>query len=146
MGTVNEVGQLSPIEVAFPAMASGDELSYSSRPSYEELVESTGCKVELAVSDDDYRGDTRLVVSNGPRYGYLRFGWGSCSGCDWLEDCNTPAEFQELRLSLAKGIVWRDSKADLLQYIKERDWAIDGYGNDADQKFLLKAYSFLEKP
>lgn len=61
----------------------------------------------LEHSDDDYQGDTVGLVKGSkylgagqPQYYYYNFGWGSCSGCDLLEDSGPIETIQSLHSSI----------------------------------------------
>jgi len=58
---------------------------------YTPLISYFG-HIILRVDDTDYQGDSRVLYEEGERYGYLNFGWGSCSGCDSLQACDTASE------------------------------------------------------
>lgn len=97
--------------------------------SYRELVESTGVAILVEDSDDDYQGDTRMLVKRGRQYGILTFGWGSCSGCDALEAAeNNVEDLTELRQELYDGIHWERGPRAMLNYVEAKDWSLD-YGN-----------------
>ena len=66
---------------------------------YQPIVDSFG-NVLIQVDDADYQGDTRVLYEKDGKYGYLNFGWGSCSGCDALQACCNIEEIQELINSL----------------------------------------------
>lgn len=73
-----------------------------------------------------YQGDTAAVLQVGTDYGYLSFGWGSCSGCDALEAAyGDEAEVQKVFDDLCRSIVWFDSLEGVKQHIKSRELAND---------------------
>lgn len=102
-----------PIESALKKWSFSDS-HYS---SYEDLVGSLGVEIILWRSDEDYQGDSYVAVKDGDRYGYLTFGWGSCSGCDALEACSSVDEFSALRDDLEGGITWFDSLPEFKDYV-----------------------------
>lgn len=73
---------------------------------YHTLIESTGVEIVDAESDNDYSGDTYMLVKEGERYGWLVFGWGSCSGCDAFAACETLSDLDNLRQQLYANIEW----------------------------------------
>jgi hypothetical protein len=83
---------------------------------YSPIIDSFG-KVLVRVDDDDYSGDTFALLSKGNRIGLLTFGWGSCSGCDALQGCESYKELGELIDILESGIKWFDSLAEAQAYI-----------------------------
>ena len=66
-------------------------------PDYEQLIESIGIQIIVSVSDDGWQGDTRLLFYEEDKYGFLVFGWGSCSGCDALQACQSKKEVLTVR-------------------------------------------------
>ena len=73
---------------------------------YTQLIESTGVTVVDEESDADYQGDTYMLVQEGDRYGWLVFGWGSCSGCDAFQACTSLSDLDRLRHQLYESIDW----------------------------------------
>lgn len=121
--------------------------------TYDDLIESMDVERLVEVTDQNYQGDTRLLLKKGDRYGYLCFGWGSCSGCDALEAIDgykytgngyeylVTAEHYELRDQLYNQIVWKDSREEMLAYFKEKDWSLD---YQYDKKFVDESIQHLE--
>lgn len=87
---------------------------------YQPIIDSFG-EVVLQKDKEDYQGDSFVVLKNNAKYGFLTFGWGSCSGCDALQACNTFSEVDELIESLYNSITWFDNLNDLKDYVKKRD-------------------------
>lgn len=83
---------------------------------YEPIVADLG-RVLVQVEDDDYSGDTRVLYEKDGRYGFLNFGWGSCSGCDSLQGCDNHREVEELIRGLEADIKWFDSLRDAVNYV-----------------------------
>jgi hypothetical protein len=114
-------------------------------PAYRDLIDSTGVENLHQVDDNDYQGDSRVLVRDYHRYGLLFFGWGSCSGCDALQAAEgNPAELATLRADLRRKIHREDSAADLLAYIEGKDWTLDVRGDDeASRAFRKRARQIL---
>jgi hypothetical protein len=95
--------------------------------SYNELIDSMEVDVLVEVSDDDYQGDTRILLKQGESFGILTFGWGSCSGCDALQGaCDDGRDAViALRDGLWESIIWKDSAEDMIEYLKAKDWSLD---------------------
>lgn len=133
----------TPIREVFPP---NKEWSYSSDGmpyvGYDELVESFGFEVVSRRDVGDYQGDSMYVLKEGSRYGWLNFGWGSCSGCDALQGCSSYEELDELRKSLHDDIRWFDSAGDLASWLFERlSGAVKGenyYWYGADEKEAVR--------
>ena len=97
------------------------------------------------MDDDDYQGDSRVLFRDGERYGVLIFGWGSCSGCDALQACDTYEEVDDLRHQLEGEIVW-GTREETLAYIKGKDWAGTFIWHaDETKEFLDEAVKLLEE-
>lgn len=108
---------------------------------YTPLLESFGYDKLLQIDDDDYQGDSRVLYKNNDQYGFLTFGWGSCSGCDSLQACNNLEEVDQLRKELYDSIIWK-SRDEMLAYMRDHDWKVD-YGYSAE--FIEKSIEILEK-
>lgn len=94
---------------------------------YDPMIEDFG-NVLFRVDDDDYQGDSYVFYGNmdkDSRFGYLNFGWGSCSGCDALQRCSTWEEVQELYEFLHSQIKWFDSAKEAYKWFTEHDWKGD---------------------
>lgn len=126
---------LKPIEEVYPDLK-GD---YFYGPSdYRPMVESMGT-VLLEVTERDYQGYSRFLLKDNDRYGYLMFGWGSCSGCDALQACNSYEEIHKLRKELYRNIVWK-SRDEMLKYMQDHDWQGDAAGNTEEcREFVQKS-------
>lgn len=83
---------------------------------YSPIIESFG-QVLVQVDEDDYSGDTFALLNKDGDIGFLQFGWGSCSGCDALQRCESYKELGELIENLESGIKWFDSLAEAQAYI-----------------------------
>lgn len=108
---------------------------------YSLLLDSFGYENLLQVDDDDYQGDSRVLYRNGEQYGFLTFGWGSCSGCDALQACDTLEQADQLRKELHDQIIWK-SPDEMLAYMRNHDWKGD-YGYSPE--FVKKSIEILEK-
>lgn len=107
---------------------------------YQPMLKQFG-EIVVQVDDDDYQGDSRVLYESEGRYGYLCFGWGSCSGCDALQGCGTIEEVQALMNELFASIIWFDSKPDALEFFNTHDWEGDwAYSED----FILQCKNALK--
>lgn len=120
----------------------GDGSDWFAAPySYAPMLETFG-NILLQVDDQDYQGDSRVLYEKDGKYGYLLFGWGSCSGCDALQGCNSYGELQDLANTLEGYIMWMDPK-ELLLYFVNRDWAGNWEWDKEQLDFLLGAIPIL---
>jgi hypothetical protein len=140
---------MKPINQVYPEHAQ-DELAnrYFSGPSdYAPLLESMGYGILLRVDDEGYQGDSRLILRDGPRYGVLIFGWGSCSGCDALQACQSMREIEELREKLNSDIKWFETRAETLSYFKTHRWEDDyGWCMKETRQFVAEGKRILADP
>ena len=115
--------------------------------SYDPMLESMGYEIKVQVDDCDYQGDSRLLLKDGERYGILIFGWGSCSGCDALQACESIEEVGELRDELNDDIRWFNSKQEAVQFFKEHDWRGDwlywSYNRDELRQYIIQSLGVL---
>lgn len=88
---------------------------------YNPMLDAFG-NVVVRVDTDSYQGDTYILYDNGDKIGHLIFGWGSCSGCDTLQRCESIEEVQELCDHLENSIKWFDSNEEALKWIITHDW------------------------
>jgi hypothetical protein len=103
---------------------------------YQHMLDDFGAIV-LQVDDDDYQGDSRLIYRDGERYGWLQFGWGSCSGCDALQACRSYEDLEALRTQLHDQIRWFDSLDALQAFFRAHDWVGDySYHEAAQERFV----------
>ena len=118
--------------------------SWFSAPSYDELIASFETPVLFSEHDDDYQGDSFYLLTNGREFGILVFGWGSCSGCDALEGCDSEQEVIELRNDLWNSITWR-SEEEMIEYLRNHDapskWY---YYTDAGRRFDDGLFDWFE--
>ncbi len=113
--------------------------------SYSEVLDSLEVEILLQTDVGDYHGDTYVLLRHGDRLGLLVFGWGSCGGCDALQECDTLSEAHALRDKLWGEVHWEDSSADLLTYINAKDWELDfSWHTGSLRGFLSKAVACLE--
>lgn len=106
----------------YPQVADGT-YGVKNGPSYDGICALFGT-VLLKSDQDDYQGDSLVLIQNGERYGVLKFGWGSCSGCDALEGADTVKELQELVDELEASVKWFD-KEGVIEYLSTHDWRGD---------------------
>ena len=110
---------------------------------YDKLLESFGCEIILKVDDDGYEGDSRVLYHLNGRYGLLIFGFGSCSGCDALQACQTFDEIEDLRKRFITSIHW-DTAEGMHHYIANKDWELEYcYHQEETKRFIDEALKLL---
>lgn len=120
-------------ERLFPEAFAGDS-SYHGI-GYGDIAAKIG-EVLIEESDDDYSGSSYYLLKDGERYGYLEFGWGSCSGCDALEACDTKADLGHLFVSLRDSVHWEASLDAMLAWFVAHDWRGSWSWHDGCRKFV----------
>lgn len=109
---------------------------------YQPILEEIG-KILIQVDDDSYQGDSRVLFEKNGKYGYLIFGWGSCSGCDALQACRDFDEVQELVDQLENDVRWFDTIEDLQKYFREKDWEVEyGWYYEKTREFVDKVLQY----
>lgn len=105
---------------------------------YQPMLNEFG-NILLQKDEQNYQGDSFLIYEKDDKYGYLTFGWGSCSGCDALQGCNSISEVQELMDRLYSSIEWFDSLDTLKEYFEETDWTLQyQYSIPEFKEFLIE--------
>jgi hypothetical protein len=113
---------------------------------YTPMIDSFGTLI-LREDEEGYQGDTFCIIAREGKFGFLVFGWGSCSGCDALQACRNYDDLQELADNLESSIKWFDSLFLLKEYLclddsRQYDW----YGHSSVFKtFLDKALKLCSK-
>lgn len=134
---------MKPIRDIYPE---ADKWGMFSVSYYQPLLESFEYPIVLQIDDDDWQGDSRLLLRDSKRWGFLIFGWGSCSGCDTLQACQSYEEVEELRQGLLHDIHWEDDAQKLLSYMENKDWEGEWYWlSDNSKKFIVEAIALLKK-
>lgn len=123
---------------------------YFYAPSYSSLIDSFEVTTLIEEHDNDYQGDSYLLLSNGSEFGLLIFGWGSCSGCDALEACSSPVEVTELRDELWNSITWR-TESQMIEYLSAKDWSLEyyygsGYFHSSGGGFVHNVLTWFDLP
>lgn len=105
---------------------------------YQPMLNEFG-HIVIQVDEQGWQGDSFLVYEKDGKYGYLSFGWGSCSGCDRLQACYTIDEVQKLMNELYADIKWFASLGELKGFFEAKDWPLCYEWNIHEfHKFLAK--------
>lgn len=109
---------------------------------YQPIIDEIG-NVLIQVDDNDYQGDSRVLYEKDGKYGYLIFGWGSCSGCDSLQACNNTKDIQELIDGLVNDVTWFDSLEELQKHFSGKDWELEYcWQADETKDFIAKVLEY----
>ena len=120
----------------------GWDFSFGQGPfTYTPICEMFGTIIR---KDDigEYQGDTQILYldKDTGKYGYLMFGWGSCSMCDMLQGCRSYDEIDELIESLRSSIRWFDDDADALKFFDTHEWDYDWGHSEEFVSFCRKFF------
>jgi len=111
--------------------------------SYEDLLKSITDKVEWLVEGgyQDYQGDFYYFGKDqqGAFY-FVVGGYGSCSGCDALQACDTYEDLIELRSELKRSIRKFDSLEEFEGWFNN-DAQTEWYNDEDIEDFIEKANS-----
>ena len=129
----------------YPDCAGSDEECFGSPGNYGPIIRALGGEPIICVEEGMYQGDTYVLYRyNKDDYGFLNFGWGSCSVCDALQACESYADIGKVIQTLESQIK-RDTREELLKFFKSHDWAGDyGWCNPEKKRFVATAITFLE--
>jgi hypothetical protein len=110
---------------------------------YQPIINSLG-KVVVQVDEDDYQGDSWVLYKKDNMYGYLCFGWGSCSGCDALQSCESYEEIAELIEQLKNSVQWFDC-AGMNNFLNTHNFELDYcWHKDQLKEFIANAKKYME--
>ena len=134
---------MKPIEEVYPEAISDTGIFWG-ESNYIPLLESLGYEISIRIDDDDYQGDSRLLFQDAASYGLLIFGWGSCSGCDALQACDSYEEMESLRQKLSNEIHWEPTGKAMSAWIENKDWELEYSWHTARTKtFVEKCLLYL---
>ena len=109
---------------------------------YHPLIASFEFTTLLWEEQGDYSGDSRILFYDDriDEFGFLTFGWGSCSGCDALQACNSYEELTGLQRELFNKIQWFPTALEVEVYFATHDWQGDyDYNPDFNEHVILLA-------
>jgi hypothetical protein len=86
---------------------------------YNDLIDPYMGSILVDVRQDDYQGDSLVLLQQGANYGIMRYGWGSCSGCDAYEGCNNRGDLQELQEDMWRNTTWYRSASELKEALED---------------------------
>jgi hypothetical protein len=135
---------LEQIKEAYPPWSGGED-KFSHASNYYPILQMIG-EIILKVDDDEYQGDSRVIYKRGGKeYGLLIFGWGSCSGCDALQSCDSWEEVHDLAKSLEAKTQWF-SLDGIIEYFEKHDWEGDYSGHqDETKQFIEEGKKLLKE-
>lgn len=107
---------------------------------YDDLITEGMClAIDARQKIGSYEGDLLYIVRDGDRYGFLTFGYGSCSGCDSLQACSTVEDLTELRDGLYESIRWQDNREAFVKWLGEYDFEGMWYFHEREAREFIEA-------
>ena len=101
--------------------------------TYEGLVELGAGTVVVTEMIGDCQGDYHFLVKDGENYAHVVTGYGSCSGCDALQNCEESfSKIAELGNDICGSVIWK-SQEEILKHIEEHDAEGSWYGEEKEQ-------------
>ena len=85
---------------------------------YTPIIEHLG-KVAYRLDETGYQGDSYVFYKEEDKYGIMIFGWGSCSGCDSLQACNSIQDIDNLIEEMTGYIRWFKTAKELYDWIND---------------------------
>ena len=111
---------------------------------YDSILASMNLYPVIYVDEGSYQGESLVLLKNFyGDYGILNFCWGSCSGCDWIANCDTYEDLDELRESFFHKIYWGKTLSELCLWWVNRDTDLyESVDKELNKKFvkLLRVY------
>ena len=109
---------------------------------YADIVSCFG-NIIIEVQDDDYEGDIRFLLEKDGKFGFNIIGFGSCSGCDWLQGCDTMDEKQDLVDTIEREIEWFDTLDELKERFRTKDWELEySWHQEETKRFIDLVLNF----
>lgn len=101
-----------------------DEEYFYAPSEYEPIIHHLGNAIWI-YSERGYQGDTYVLYKNYNigklQWGFLNIGWGSCSGCDALQGCNSYEDITQLIERLSNSIRWFNDPNELITFLTTDD-------------------------
>jgi hypothetical protein len=107
----------------------------------EEFIEAMGYEVLLRVEDGYYRGPTRLLLRQEPRYGVVML--TGCPGCYLAATCRTKEQAERLLKQFTAAIKWRRNARSLRDYLTTKGLPWEEGEYTKNEEFLAKAIEIL---
>lgn len=98
-----------------------DFTKWSHGVGYMTLIQAMGHDLLVHLSESGWSGDDFLLMRDADgRYGFLVFGWGSCSGCDAMEAASSWEDAEAIYQKLCDDVHWFDTLAGCVAYIHDK--------------------------
>ena len=92
------------------------------RVSYSDINKTFGT-VLVEIDQDDYQGSSIVAIHNEELgFGFVIYGWGSCSGCDALQDCHNAGDLRDLQMEIFNDFSWFPTLQDMQEHVRLKDW------------------------
>lgn len=126
------------------AMFPDAQTKYGLNFDYGPVDEFVG-KAVVSVSDGDYQGTTRILYQNKEDpslYAVREYDWGSCSGCDFMQGCNTWDELLEYVQHAVDGVEW-GTASETLKVLDKMEADTREWRQEEVKEFIAESRKFL---
>lgn len=131
--------RLYPGEFSHPVYKDGNIFDYM------PIINEFGIAV-VYLEETGYNGDTLVLLKKYDKYGLLNIGWGSCTGCDALQACESYKDVDKLIDKLEREIKWFYNLNSAKEYITSDDRKLSYYWNlEIWHEFVKKVEDFKEE-
>lgn len=119
---------------------------FSAPFEYSEMLKEPGWQIIRDVCSGDYQGQYGFLLreESSGRFGVVFISYGSCSGCDALQACQTWDDLSNLRDDVLNTITWFNTPVEAVNWFESRDWETQAayYEKDFGQ-FKIDCISYL---
>lgn len=112
---------------------------------YRDLIEDQG-EIVLEYRIGDYQGDLLFVIRDANSFGFVSTGYGSCSGCDYLQACKSIEEVMGLQSWLISKIKWFESLSEFKRYLTHGFQGNNWFSNEPDWDDFVSQVTRLPEP
>lgn len=118
---------------------------YFETDSFDYTDAFEGYEIKVSKTLGSYQGDILYIIQDDDRFGFVGVGYGSCSGCDALQACNTAEDVLSLFNRIRSDIHWEDNALSLYEWLQDREHNLQWYGyyETELEQFLKEANDFL---
>ena len=111
---------------------------------YENIVAEFGETIIYKIHEN-YSGDMWFLLNINGKFAYLNLSYGSCSGCDALQGCNSLKDLNYLIIEIYNSMVKFDSSAEALEFFESESRECDAaWYYDENKQFVSEAIEYFK--